>query len=336
MKKRGGKFIRFLAALILLLVLVDLLVMNLLVMASISGATGAGAKFRQETVVDGDQDQTILAVPISGIITDASADQFDKALTAAEADKTIKALVLEIDTPGGSASSSDDMSHRLAMFKTRKKVPVVVTMGGLATSGGYYVACGSDYIFAEPSTLTANIGVLMERFNVSELANKYGVHETTIISTGADYKNLGSMFQPENDKATQYMQGLVDVMFDQFKAVVRAGRQGKLHGDESEIFNGRAYTADKAIELGLIDKKGYAQDAYQYAQNLASAPSARVVRYMGPTLLERMLSSDSALKLPGLETKSSDSTIKVNGVEFDLRNLGDLLAPRPMYLWRGN
>ena len=335
-RKPGGRIRRFLVAALLLVILLDLIGVNLLFFVAI----GAGVmKVKETVVIDGNTD-TIAAIPVSGLITDESAHEFDQALSAAETDKNVKALVLEIDTPGGSASSSDDMYHRLMVFKSNMKtagrnVPVIVSMGGMATSGGYYVACGGDYIFAQPATMTANIGVLMPRFNVSELINKYGIKEATIVGTGGEFKNLGSMFEPENEKATQYLQGLVDATLAQFKKVVIDGRHGKLPADTSAIFNGRVYMADDAMKLGLVDKIGYHEEAYEYAKTAASASGARVVRYEPPLSLMHLITSQSIIPIPGAHAKSGQS-ITIDGVNVDIHDLADLLAPRPMYLWQGN
>ena len=232
------------------------------------------------------------------------------------------------------------MYHRLQVFKDNMKtanrtVPVIVSMGGMATSGGYYVSCGGDYIFAEPATMTANIGVLMPRFNISALMDKYGVKETTIVGTGGEFKNLGSMFQPENDKATAYLQGLVDATLNQFKKVVTDGRKGHLPADTSNIFNGRVYMANDALKLGLIDKIGYHEEAYAYAKTAANSPDAKVVRYQPPSTLEKLLGADSQSTVPAMGAHSG-SNVTINGVNLDVRQLAGLLAPRPMYLWEGN
>lgn len=336
----GGMFLRAVIATLLVVVLLDLVGINLIVLASI-GAASAQPRVKEVTVEDGSTDQSIVAIPVDEIITDDTAHQFDEFLTAAEQDKTVKAIVLEIDTPGGSASASDAMHHRLELFKDHMKnsgrdVPVIVSMGGMATSGGYYVACGGDYIFAEPATMTANIGVLLPRFNVYELLKKYGVEETTIVGSGGDYKNLGSMFQPEDPKAREYLQGLVDATLEQFKKVVLEGRQGKLPKDTSGIFNGRVYMADDALKLGLIDEIGYHEDAYAFAKSKSHADGAQVVRYQPPPLLQRLLNVDSLANIGGGQARSTSQTINFNGIGLDQRSLGELLAPRPMYLWMGN
>src|SRR3712207_6602256 len=116
-------------------------------------------------------------------------------------------------------------------------------MASLATSGGYYAACGADHVIAQPTTFTGNIGVLMPRYNFSKLMEKYGVEETTIVSSGARFKNAGSSFRPETPEEKQYMQELADSAFKQFKDVVTAGRSSKLKANLEDIANGKVFTA---------------------------------------------------------------------------------------------
>ena len=332
-KARGG-FLRLVLALLVVVLLLDLVVVNLVVLAA--PFASEGRTVRKQTVVDNAGDQSIVAIPITGIIDDDTATQFDNFLSVAQDDKSVKAIVLEIDTPGGSATASDVIYHRIQRYKSETKIPVIAAMGGMATSGGYYVACATDYIYAQPSTWTANIGVLLPQFNVSELMTKYGVKETTIVASGADYKNLGSMFQPDDPKARAYLQGLVDAAFEQFKNVVREGRKDKLPADMTNIFNGRVYTADEAMKLGLVDKIGYQEDAYGYAKTKAGLGEVKVVRYLPPSRLQQLLGADSILNLSGGKAQSPPSGVTIDGVSVDLRRLAELIAPRPMYLWRGN
>src|SRR5207253_10849619 len=172
-------------------------------------------------------------------------------MNQAEKDNDVKAVVIEVDSPGGSVSASDQIYHRIEQYKkAHPGTPLVISQGGLAASGGYYVSCAGDYIFAQPSTLTGNIGVLMPRFNVSKLMDKWGVQETTITSTGATYKNAGSMFKPANEKDDQYIQDLADKAFDQFKAVVQSGRKLK-RAEVDKVADGRILIAADAKSVRL-------------------------------------------------------------------------------------
>jgi len=327
-RRRGGLWI------VIVLLLIALAVSVLVNMAQF-GATLAGAEVRQ-TVISGEGSDKIAVVPIDGIIDDDSAQTFDKELKVVEKDSAVKALVVEIDTPGGTATAADEMYHRLDRFKSEKKVPVVVAMRGMATSGGYYVSCAADYIFAEPGCLTGNIGVLFPRFNMSKMLDKWGVSETTLTATapGHSYKNAGSMFQPENPRDEAYLQGLVDGTFAQFKTVVQTGRKAKLSDKLGDIFSGKAFIAQDALDRGLVDQIGYPDKAYDYAASAAGVTSRSVVRYTpSPTLLQ-ILTARSNIQRG--ESGTSSGMVSIDGFSMDARAVEGLFTARPLLLWRGN
>jgi protease-4 len=301
-------------------------VLNLVLIAS--SLSGGGAGIQQQTIAAGGSDK-IAVIPLRGVIDTGTSTQFDRFLDLAQSDKNVKAVVIEIDTPGGTVTASDEIYNRIKAFKAKKAVPVVVSMGSLATSGGYYAACGADYVFAQPTTFTGNIGVLMPRYNFSKLMDKYGVEETTIVSTGAKFKNAGSSFRPESPEEKQYMQELADSAFTQFKTVVTQGRSSKLKGNLEDIANGKVYTANNALNLGLIDQVGYLSDAHAYAASTAGVSGATVVRYESPPSLMQILMSS--------KSNVSGATASGGGVNVnvDASLLRELTTPRPMYLWRG-
>jgi protease-4 len=324
---------RWVLILLLLLALVGSVVVNLVLFGVI--VVGAAAEVRQ-TVISGEGSDKVAVVGIDQLIDDESAQAFETVIKEVEKDSAVKALVVEIDTPGGSATSSDEMYHRLDRFKNSKRIPVVIAMRGMATSGGYYVSVAGDYLFAEPGCLTGNIGVLFPRFNVSQMIGKWGVSETTLTATtpGHSYKNAGSMFQPPNPEDEKYLQGLVDGVFAQFKAVVQAGRKGKLADTQGDVFSGKAFTADDALARGLIDKIGYPDEAYDYAAHLAGLTGRSIVRYApNPNLLQLLTARSN---LGAAQTKASPKAVTIDGVSVDTRTAEDLLCARPLLLWRGN
>jgi protease-4 len=293
---------------------------------------------KQETLIEGESDQRVAVYPLHAVIGSEEASLFEKYLSAAEKDASIKAVVLDIDTPGGDVTASDEIYARIRKFKEKKNIPIVVTMGGLATSGGYYVSCAADYIYAQHTTLTGNIGVLWPRWNVHELADKWGVKETTIASDKTPFKNAGSMFQAERPEDIAYLQGLVNTAYDRFTTVVKEGRKDKLRNpngskpsdDISQIANGKAYTSKEALKLGLVDEMGYATDAYEKAAKLANLSKPMVVKYTRlPTLFEAFGASSNLA--------SPSAKLNVNGVDvrLDRKLLQELATPRLMYLWRG-
>lgn len=333
--RRGGRWV--LITLLVLMLIGSVLVNFVQFGISIAGAAGDV----KQTVISGDGADKVAVVPIDGLIDDASTQQFDRLLKDVEKDPAVKALVVEIDTPGGSATASDEMYHRLDRFKNTKHVPVVIAMRGMATSGGYYVSSAGDYIFAEPGCLTGNIGVLFPRVNLSQLLNKYGVYENTLTATttGHSYKNAGSMLQPPNHDDEAYLQGLIDGIFAQFKSVVMTGRKGKLIDNENDVFSGKAFIAADALARGLIDQIGYPDSAYDYAAHLAGITSRSIVKYTpNPSLIQLLTASSN---LPHSQAKFSQAkffsqSTSIDGFTIDDRTAADLISARPLLLWRGN
>jgi protease-4 len=300
----------------------------------------SGHGITQTTVVDGDSHEKIAVIPVTGMILDGTAERFKQMLALAEKDANVKAIVIDVDTPGGAVTPSDEINARINKFrKDNPKRPVVVTMGGMATSGGYYVSCAADYIFAQPTTLTGNIGVILPRYNVSKLAKAYGVEESTITAPPDGFKNAGSPFAPINQKDTQYLQGLIDNAYAKFKGVVTAGRQGKLNGGSSAIdaiADGEVYPADKALALGLVDQIGYETDAYDKAAQLAGLNNKMVVKFnKQQSLLDLLGGIDGKSNLSAKPDGNGGVTINGINVNIDAAFLDELSRPRLMYLWRG-
>ncbi|HEY7087567.1 MAG TPA: signal peptide peptidase SppA, partial [Tepidisphaeraceae bacterium] len=242
------------------------------------------------------------------------------------------ALVLEIDSPGGSVTASDEIYARVMKFKETKHVPVVVSMGGLAASGGYYIACAADKIVAERTTITGSIGVLMPRYDVSKLAERWGIEDNSLHSTGATFKTAGSWFKPETEAEHKYWLSLLDDAFGTFKNVVKNGRGSALKRPIEDIADGRAYTASEALQLGLVDQLGYPNDAYDVAATLATLSNKYVVRYEPLPSLFEAFGADSKLS-----PAKAQQTVNINGINVNLQGqwLQELMTPRMMYLWRG-
>jgi protease IV len=201
----------------------------------------------------------------------------------------------------------------------------------MATSGGYYIAVAGDYIFAQPTTITGNVGVYMPRFNFSKIMEKYGVEETTIAAEGSTYKNAGSSYKPENPEETLYLRGIIDEAYSEFKNVVANGRKGKLKSEMSEVANGKAYTAKQSLAMGLIDAIGYSEDAYNHAAQLAGLKDKYVVRYTNPPSLMDLFSMESNLP-EGISRMKGSGGIHIN---IDAGLLHEMTTPRLMYMWRG-
>jgi protease-4 len=310
------------------------LALNLYLLVA-SGLFGGSSSARSTDLLDGDPTQKVAILPVKGVIMDDASARLDRFMKQVDADKNVKAVVLEVDSPGGSVTASDEMYHRIQRFKTEHpNTPVIVAQEGLAASGGYYVSCAGDYVFAQPTTLTGNIGVLLPQYNVSQLFDKWGIKETTITSSGTPFKNAGSMFQPEAPEQRAYLQDIADKAFAMFKDVVAKGRQGKLKKPLADIATGKIYTAADAQALGLVDDIGYLQDAYQYAAKKAGLSKPTVVRYHDPPSFFSAL-TDSKSNIGGASASGGQS-VNVNGINVNAGDLRELLTPRLMYLWRGD
>ena len=202
------------------------------------------------------------------------ADKVVKLLKKYEKDDDIKAIVLRVDSPGGAVAPSQEIHD--AVVRTKKSKKVVVSMGNLAASGGYYVSAPADKIYAEPGTLTGSIGVIFMHFNVRGLLDWAKVEETT-LKTGK-YKDTLSPFRPVAETDKEEIQGLSDDIYGQFVDAVAKGR-GLPEAKVREIAEGRIYTGRKAKELKLVDELGGLDDAVAAAWQLAGQGGEPKVQY---------------------------------------------------------
>jgi protease-4 len=221
-------------------------------------------------------------------------------------DAAVRAIVLRVDSPGGTVSGSDELHYRLAEIARERDLPVVVSMGAIAASGGYYVAMANggrdDVIFAEPATLTGSIGVIIPHFDVSKLMKRFDIEDDSIASGP-----LKEMLSPTKERTPELaereraiLQALVDEMFARFKQIVKQGRP-KLDDEMlARVATGQIFTAQQALDGGLVDRIGFLEDAVDRAVELAglTATTARVVRYSRPrglvqTLLDGGLAAES-------------------------------------------
>jgi len=201
-------------------------------------------------------------------------DKIVKLLKKYEKDDDIKAIVLRVDSPGGAVAPSQEIHDAVKRIKARKKV--VVSMGGMAASGGYYISAPADRIFAEPGTLTGSIGVIFLHFNVRGLLEWAKVEETTLKS--GKYKDTLSPFRPIQETDREEIQSISDDVYSQFVQAVAQGR-GMPEARVREIAEGRIYTGKRAKELKLVDELGGFDDAIAAAWGLAGQSGEPKVQY---------------------------------------------------------
>lgn len=192
-----------------------------------------------------------------------------KAIRQARDDETVKAIVLRIDSPGGSALASDLMWHEL---ETVKK-PFVVSMGDTAASGGYYIAMGADRIFAEPGTITGSIGVVGGKIALDKFMAKFGV-TTSVVTRGKNSGIAETSMMALSDSEREAMQKLMNDIYAQFTSKAAAGRKMDVENLE-KLARGRIYTGNQAKELGLVDEVGTLDDAIAYAKSAAGLDPAQ-------------------------------------------------------------
>jgi protease IV len=179
---------------------------------------------------------------------------------------SVKAIVFRVESPGGGVAASQEIYEEVKKTRDGGK-PVVVSMGSVAASGGYYVSCGASKIVANPGTVTGSIGVISQFIHINQLMDKIGVSSTTIKS--GKLKDAGSPYRAPTDEDKKYFQDMIDDVYEQFVEVVASER--KLDLDTvKKLADGRVYTGKKAYELGLVDTLGTYEDAIMLAGKLAN------------------------------------------------------------------
>ncbi|MEE8390041.1 MAG: signal peptide peptidase SppA [Anaerolineae bacterium] len=248
----------------------------------------------------------VAVIRLEGTISSSSEDYFSiqgitpKLVTGlleqAAADPDIKAVVVRVNSPGGSVVASDEIYHAFLDFDK----PIVIWMGETAASGGYYIACGSDYIFAHPSTLTGSIGVISQFFNAEELMAKVGV-DTVVIASGPN-KDIGSSFREMTEEEQALWREIIDETYEGFIEIVAQARDMPLD-KVRELADGRVYTGRQALERGLVDDVGTPDDAITKAAELGGIEGEPRVIELESTFsfLETLYSFQTRSAVPTLE-----------------------------------
>jgi len=242
-------------------VLVGLLILGVILIVFIGSIVLISYFFRREppTLAFGDK---VGVVEIMGVITDPK-ETIHWIKTFRE-DKGIKAIVLRIDSPGGAVGASQEIYREV--MKTRKFKKVVASMGNVAASGGYYIASAAHKIVANPGTITGSIGVVMQFTNAEELLKKIGLRGYVIKS--APHKDIGSPFREMTKQEKALLQEVIDNVHRQFVKAVAEGRGLPLREVE-KIADGRIFSGEQALKLGLVDRLGSFEDAVSWAAELA-------------------------------------------------------------------
>jgi protease-4 len=249
----------------------------------------------EEETVEGRGTAKILLTDISGFITDDPPSsglglgpsaprvpllvRIREELKKAAEDKDVRALVVRLNTPGGTVTASDIIYRELMLFRERTKVPVVAVMMDVAASGGYYIALAADTIVAHPTTVTGSIGTILVTANVEGLMQKLGVAANTIKS--AEHKDMGSPFRAPTPEERRIFQSVIDELQRQFVGKV-VERRGIPADAARALADGRIYTAPQALGHRLVDAIGYVPDAIEAARRAAGTSEAKVIVYKRP------------------------------------------------------
>jgi protease-4 len=204
---------------------------------------------------------------------------FTQQLEKAESDDSVKAVVLRINSPGGTVTCSDTMYEMVKRFRAQTKKPVIADAQEVTASGAYYVACGCDRIVAHPTSVVGSIGVIFQTFEITGTMQKLGITSNAIAS--GPFKEMGSPFKQLQPDERALMQKMVDEYYARFVSVVTTNR----HVDPAnikQVTDGRVFSGEQARELGLVDQVGLLDDAIDLARTMATAPDAQVVMYKRP------------------------------------------------------
>jgi protease-4 len=277
---------------ICLLLLVGLFFLLLIVLA--------GSLVGKRTLSWGDR---VGIVPLEGVIRNSQ--EISRQIDAYGKDSSVKAIVIRIDSPGGGVSASQEIHD--AILAVRKKKKVVASMGAIAASGGYMVACAADRIVANPGTVTGSISAIMHFANAEELLKKIGL-KSSVIKSG-QFKDIGSPTRPMTEQEKALIQSLIDDTYDQFLDIVVQGR--RINKDDlRKLADGRLFTGRQAQKLGLVDELGDLNYAVRLAGTLSGMEGEPNVIYPAKkklSLWELILNQAVSAVLEGLRQGESRS-----------------------------
>jgi protease IV len=239
----------------------------------------------------------LISSSVPGSVSDSMVDDMRAALQQAREDDRVKAIVLEIDSPGGEVTASDAIYS--ALVKARAKKPVVVYMESLAASGGYYVSCGGKFLMASDTTITGSIGVIIQTLNYEQLFNKVGL--ASVVFKSGKFKDMLNGARPITAEERALVQSFIMKTYDKFLGIVAKERNLSADMLRNTIADGRILSGKDAFENKLIDGLGELDDAFAKARQLGNAPGAKIVKYGPPFSLSRFLrifgEADSKIEL---------------------------------------
>jgi protease IV len=304
-------------------------------------------RLQQEVVEYGDANSftsdKIAMVTVSGMIANGKStgllssgpnavSDFRETLDAIARDPSVKAVVLRINSPGGTVTASSMMYTDLLAFKTRTKKPVVTCMMDVCASGGYYLSCASDYRIAYPTTITGSIGVIMETVNLNGTLHLIGV-STEAVKSGPN-KDMGSPFKPAvkpdaplTEEDRKLLQAIVNQFYDGFKDVVKQSPQHVKDADWGMLTDGRVVSGKDAVTFGLIDQTGDLDAAFAKARQMAHIERAKIVTYTR--------SDESRGSIYASSPVANTPVVNMLNINLDLGDIIPRGQSQFLYLWPG-
>lgn len=256
---------------------------------------------------------------------------FAQQLERAEKDPSVKAVVLRVNSPGGTVTCSDAMYQLVRKFRAKTGKPVVASIQEVGASGAYYISCGADKIVAQPTSVVGSVGVIFESFEFSGTLAKLGVRSDDVKS--GTLKDMGSPFKPLEPDEREVMQSMVEEYFARFIGVVRSNRPvteppATDLGDYRKkgyagIYSGRVFSGDKAAELGLVDRTGLLEDAIDLAREMAKVPNSAAVIYVRPYGYGGSIYAETSVPAP-----------QANVSHIELPGANSVLNAGFYYIWR--
>ena len=284
----------------------------------------------------------VVLIEMDGLIADAAGGwlgggpnpvaEFARELERAADDDRVRAIVVRINSRGGTVTGSDMAYGEPMRFRRETGRPVVALLGEVAASGGYYLACGADEIVAHPTTITGSIGVITQTVQMGEALDRLGITADAIVS--GPNKAMASPFGRPDPQHRVLLQAMVDDFYARFVEVVRAGRPGIEPERLPELADGRVFTGRQALAEGLVDRLEDAHDAFARARELAGVERARLVRYLRPGERTPGVHAEGRARGTGATAaEPAGGGVEINLLRIDGLDRALLPETRFLYVW---
>ncbi|MBW7990741.1 MAG: signal peptide peptidase SppA [Planctomycetes bacterium] len=316
-RRKGAGWRIFLGIVLALSVMANIALFLMLIGVIAMFATGQRGVLDEEIIREGPARTKIAMISLQGVIYGESSSDIYRQLKVVRKDKHVKAVIVRVNSPGGTVSASDQIYMEISKFRKEENIPVVAFMQGVAASGGYYASVACDQIIAEPTTITGSIGVISWYLVMQELLeDKLGILPVTIKS--GRKKDWPSSFRKPEPEEIQYMRDkVITPALERFIEVIAEGRKASLTVEEiRKLADGGIFGAKEALAEKLIDEIGYLDEAIDLAKSLAGIDKAQVVQYRKPFSISDVFSYR-----------------KPNILKFDRATLYELGTPQILYLW---